>query len=379
MYTSPMMGNNGSFVGSTAQLQLPTNPVLQVPAVTYTPTAWYLVACFIPAGAIKDGMDGVNNVKQLDDRLTIFKEPTDALITTWYHQQVHELRFTQPQTGYFDYTGAKNTNFATGQIGDFVVLQKDNCTDAHIVNTSGYQFGLGQSARFALEEAGNVTVGDEKGGTAKVWPLATGKVNELSTGMYKICYATASSEGESQNDFKMLSKEIEILPTASTKPAMSVPRNVYMGQDVVVAWASNIGLSSTSSVPNSWLGLYEMNACSSGYHDLHTCYLATQTINAYSAQGTVIFSQRDYKKAGWYEIRYFVGDTRNGQGDECNGMLHVNSETYVRCQLTPAAVSEPFQVVPSYVENVENVGSEPGLEAVFGSSGRGRYHRQKLT
>merc|ERR1711988_1787345 len=379
MYTAPTMGNSGSFVGSTAQLQLPTSPLLQVPAQPYNPTAWYLVACFIPAGAITEGMDGVENVKQLDDRLTIFKEPTYALVTSWFQHQVHELRFTQPQTGYFDFTGAKNTNFATGQIGDYVVLQKDNCTDAHVVNTSGYHFGLGQSARFTLEEAGNVTVGDEKGGTATVWPLAMGKVNELSTGIYKICYATASSEGESQDDWKMLNREIEILPTPATKPSLSVPRTVFMGQDIVVSWASNHGLQDVSSKPNSWVTLYEAGACAAGTHDLHTCWKAFQFIAAYNQTGTVIFSQRDYQVAGEYEVRYFDGDSRNGQGEQCNGLQSVNSETYVTCQLSPAATSEIINVQGSYVENIEDVGTQPGLEAVFGSGGRGRYHRQKLT
>jgi hypothetical protein len=377
-YTAPMMGMNGSFSGSTAQLQLPTatGKVLNVPPVSYLPKAWYLVACFIPAGAVKDR---VENVKQLDDRLTIFKEPTDALVTSWFQHQVHELRFTQPQTGYYDYTGAKASNFATGQVGDIVVLQKSNCTGANIVNTSGYGFGLGQSAKFTLEEAGNVTTGDEKGGTAKVWPLATGKVNELSTGIYKICYATASSEGESQVDFKMLGETIEILPTPATKPSLSVPRTVFMGQDIVVSWASNHGLQDISSKPNSWIGLFEAGACATGDHDLHTCWKAYQFIAARNQTGTVIFSQSEYMISGLYEVRYFDGDTRNGQGEQCNGLQNVNSETYVTCHLTPAATSETINVQGTYVENIEDVSTQPGLEAVFGSGGRGRYHRQKLT
>jgi len=347
-----------------------------VPAVSYLPTAWYLVACFIPAGAIRDR---VENVKQLDDRLTIFKEPTDALVTSWFQYQVHELRFTQPQTGYYDYTGAKSSNFATGQVGDIVVLQKSNCTDAHVVNTAGYGFGLGQSAKFTLEEAGNVTTGDEKGGTAKVWPLATGKVNELRTGIYKICYATASSEGEAQVDFKMLSETIEILPTPATKPSLSVPRTVFMGQDIVVSWASNHGLQDISSKPNSWIGLFEAGACATGDHDLHTCWKAYQFIAARNQTGTVIFSQSEYMISGLYEVRYFDGDTRNGQGEQCNGLQNVNTETYVTCHLTPAATSETINVQGTYVENIEDVSTQPGLEAVFGSGGRGRYHRQKLT
>jgi len=221
--------------------------------------------------------------------------------------------------------------------------------------------------------------GDEKGGTAGVKPLAIGKVNELSPGIYKICYATKASQGESQNDFKMLAKTIEILPTPATMPKISVPRSVILGQDIVVSWASNIDLQTRLSQTNSWLGLFKKGDCSADTENRHECYKAFQFITAHQNTGTVIFSQKDYKISGEYEIRYFVGDTRNGQGKVCRGQKGVPSETYVHCVLESAATSETITVLGSDINDTEELKLRPGLEAVFGSGNRGRYHRTKLS
>jgi hypothetical protein len=397
VYTGLLSGAN--FQGATAELTLPSAPKLAVPFVEltgpvynsanipttqkYYPTAWHLVACFIPAGSMKALP---SNVKQLPDRLTVFKEPTDALVTSWFQFQVHELRFTQPQSGWW--SPDKSLNFASGQSGDIVVLKKGDCLGVESITPESYNIhtdspynhiGQRYSARFVLEEAGNVTKGDENGGTATTLPLAVGKVNELDTGVYKICYATASSGGEAAGDFKMLDKEIEILPPPATKPSLSVPRSVILGQDIVVSWASNIGLQTIKSTANSWLGLYNRGECTSGTHDRHKCWKATQFIAANDMTGTVIFSQKDYKISGEYEIRYFDGNSRNGQGEECNGLLNVDHETYVTCQLNEAAISEPIQVLGGDIDETEDLSLRPGLEAVFGTGNRGRYHRSKLS
>jgi len=343
------------------------------------PTAWYLATCLIPAGAIKTDPD---NVKQLGSHsvLTIIKEPTDALLTSWFQHQVHELRFTQPQQGATDETWKGNgeayreTNFATGLPGDIIVLQKNNCSDVHLISPNTYTFGTNHSARFTLAEAGGVTLGDEKGGTAEEWPLAVGKVNELGTGIYAICYATMSSGGESQGDFKQLGKTIEILPAPDTTPSLSAPRSVILGQDIVVSWASNIGLQHETSGVDSWLGLFNKDSCL-GTHD---CYIAYQFISARESSGTVIFSQSDYKISGEYEVRYFKGSTRNGQGVVCRGQPEVPAETYVTCQLEAAATSETVAVAGQEVDQTEDLGIRPGLEAVFGNGNR-RVHHTRMT
>jgi hypothetical protein len=390
LWTVPTQGKNFQIAtGNTpalAEIQLPAggaNPLLAVPAgvrgYSY-PTAYYLVACFIPAGAVNSI---VSNVVQLPDRLTIFKEPTDSLVTTWFQYHVNELRFTQPQQG--TWSADKTSNFATGQAGDMVVLKKDNCVGAEAVMASTYQIYTDDpydhihqknSARFTLEETGNVTLGDENGGGAGVKPLAVGKVNELDIGIYKICYATESSGGESASDWMQLARTIEILAPPATKPSLSVPRNVVLGQDIVVSWASNSQFQDIASAPNSWLGLFTRGECSTAdKHDRNQCWKAYQFIAARDNTGTVIFSQNDYKISGEYEVRYFKGNSRNGQGEDCRGLKDVNHETYVTCQLEAAAISEPITVMGQHVDEVEELESL-GLEAVFGRTGgnRGRYH-----
>jgi len=354
------------FSGRTGEITLPSSPQLAVPPVAGYPSAWYLAACWIPAGAVKDLY---TNVKQLGDLLTVIKEPTDALMWSWFQNEVAELKFTQPQQGVF------GQNLATGLPGDIVVLQQNNCVGVHDISTSTFAFTAGHSAKFVLQEAGNVIMGDEKGGTAKEIPLAVGKVNELNPGIYKICYATAGSAGESQEDYKPLARELEIKPTPATQPSLSVPRSVILGQDIVVAWASNIGLQAIASSDNSWLGLYPAGACT----DTHDCYVAFQFIAASQQTGTVIFSQHDYKISGEYEVRYFDGDSRNGQGVVCGGQPGVPSETYLNCALRVKHTSDRINVLGQDIDNTEELSLSPGLEAVFGTGNRGRYHRTKLT
>jgi len=357
--------NGTSFVDSngvtTGQVLLPPLFVSR-PAVT---SASYLAACFIPAGAIQSLP---TNVKPLEDMLTILVEPTDSLVTSWFQYHVLELRFTQPQVGFYG-----NPSFATGQPGDIIVLKTGSCTGVHEVSAAGYSFGNSYSSRFMLEEAGGTTVGDEKGGMASVVPLAVGKVNELSPGTYKVCYATKSSEGESQSDFKELVRTLEILPPPATTPQLTVPRTVMLGQDIVIHWQSNIGLQDRLSAPNTWIGLFSAGHCSSSTEWRHECYKSFQFIEKGVESGTVRFSQSDYKVAGEYDVRYFIGDSRNGQGEICKGLTGVEHETYVQCLLDPAVTSSSIHIHGPDIKDMEDLESQPGMEVVF-SGNRGRFN-----
>jgi hypothetical protein len=501
-HTGILSGSSFDSSARTGKLTLPGvgTTALTVPAYTSlipgqtNIRAWYLVACFIGSGAIKTD---VNNVVQLADKLTIFPEPTNSLVTSWFKTQVHELRFTQPQTGTYG-----QADWSTGMPGDIIVLQKTSCTGVHSITPSTYSFhgtctsvggtlgdgtsavsttncdanfdgtfdeqcavgtscnpanpnngGCGtdfksgapygecspSSAKFTLEESapfvcvnsaatpasmcdmsyngvfseacvtgarcnpGNANnggcgtgatcapsapsligtdlqgaLGNENGGTALVQSLAVGKVNELPTGVYKICYATASSEGEVQGDFVMLSKTIEILDSTATKPSLTVPRTVQLGADIVVSWSANIDLQTRDSQSNSWLGLFKTGDCNTDTEDRHQCYLAWQFINVKHESGTVIFSQDSYKHSGAYEVRYFQGDTRNGQGTVCRGQENVPSATYVHCVLESAAVSNTITVAGLDINENEDL-SSIGFEAVFHSGNKGgRYYRKAL-
>jgi len=375
-YTGLIEGTKFSTVGgiNAGEVTLPSGTPLVVPPVAGFPTAWYMVACLIPAGADKTLP---SNVQQLNDVLTVIKEPTDALITTWFQTSIHEMRFTQPQMG--DRAGSASAPassiVATGQAGDIIVLQKLNCDGVHAISANSFVTGQTYSAKIVLEEAGKHSTGDERGGTAKEYPLAIGKVNELPIGVYKICYATKASGGEAQTDFKELTKTFEILQTPATKPSVSIPRSIVLGQDIVVSWSSNIGFSSVNSDASSWLGLFAKDSCT----DTHDCYVAYQFIDARTETGTVIFSQSSYKSSGLYEVRYFSGGARNGQGVECKGLPGVPGETYINCKLSAEVTSEPVNVGGSDIDETEDLSLITGLEAVFGNGNRGRYHRTKLT
>jgi hypothetical protein len=338
---------------------------LPVPAYI---SAWHLAACFVPAGAIQTLP---SNVQPLQDMLTVIKEPIESLVSTgtsWFQNHVQELRFTQPQQGNFG-----QPSFATGLPGDMVVLKKDNCTGAHTVTAASFDFNSYYSARFTLEEAGYETTGDEKGGTATVIPLATGKVNELSPGIYKVCYATKMSEGDDQSDYKELAETIEILPPPATTPRLTVPRTVLLGQDLVVNWEANVGLQTRVAPENTWIGLYVSDDCSEETEWRHKCYRAFQFLPAGAESGTVRFSQSDYKTAGDFDIRYFAGDTRNGQGELCKGLTGVEHETYVQCLLNPAVTSSSIHIHGPDLRDLEDLESQPGMEVVF-SGNQGRFN-----
>lgn len=357
------------FTSTTGEVSLPTNTKLQVPPYISSTgaalSAWYLAACFVPAGAITS----LNlNVKPLEDMLTVLKEPTDNLVTRWFQSNVQELRFTQPQQGTFG-----TPEFSAGMAGDIVVLQKDSCTGVHAITASAFVLGQTYSAKFSLEEAGGETAGDEKGGTASVYPLAQGKVNELPPGVYKICYATKNSGGESQTDFKELGKAVEILPPTATTPELTVPRTVMLGQDVVISWKANIGLQSRLAPPGTWVGLYSAGDCTEGTEWRHSCYKAFQFVEPGNEFGTVRFSQSDYKIAGNYDVRFFEGDSRNKHGSLCKGLTGVPSETYVSCMFEPAITSSQIHIHGPDMRDLEDLDSQQGLEVVFAGN-RGRFN-----
>lgn len=367
-----MNGTNFVAGNRTGQVTLPATPQLKVPVAAPYSSAWFLAACFVPAGAISSL---TTNAVPLQDMLVIIKEPSDSLVTSWFQYNVQELRFTQPQHATC-YNLPCRSDFQTGAPGDIVVLQKDNCEGVHLVNAASYTIGSTNSDKIVLHQAGGITEGDEKGGVADVIPLAEGKVNQMGAGIYKICYATKNSEGESQRDFKMLARTLEILPPPATKPLLTVPRTVMLGQDVVVHWASNNGLQNVKSNPNSWIGLFKAGDCTTDdtQRSRHQCFKAYQFIEANVLSGTVTFSQtKDYKVAGDYDVRFFDGSSRNGQGSVCRGLSNTPHQTYVDCGLEPEVTSSSIHIHGPDLRNIEDMEAQPGMEVVFGGN-RGRFN-----
>jgi hypothetical protein len=390
----------------------------------------FFTTCFVPAGAIQtlnggnncpvdspnNGVGGGTNANggtcnttlvnavNLPDDLQVFSEPTDALVNSWFVGHVYELRFTQPQ---FSFYGLKT--WSCGQKGDIVVIQKNNCNGVHAITSASYTLGSTHSNKMVLEEYGGETTGDEKGGAAEVAAVAQGKVNELGIGIYKICYATRNSQGDDESDFKELATTFEILPKSATKPSMSIPRSALLGQDLVISWESTVNLQTRPQTQNSWIGLYRNGTCLGssgaewGHHenrmlatqfkntqadystgqdpppegyvekDQHECFVASQFIEGGVSSGVVRFSQKDYKQGGLYDVRFFQGDSRNGQGRICKGLTNTASETYVHCFLEAAIISGPISVFadPAKVDRFDHV---PGMEVMF-SDQRARFQK----
>lgn len=424
----------------TGKLTLPSSPYLSATDLGFDVLGPYvLAACFIPAGSMVDLYAGSNcpldnpsvaigggsnsnggtcdiysgkyarmlNVVRLQDELTMFAEPTDALVWSWFQGYVYQLRFTRPQFGDPDVP----QYFATGTAGDIVVLQKQNCDGVQSISPMTYSLGTTHSAKMVLGEFGGETQGDERGGAADVMAVARGKVNELPIGIYKICYATAQSEGNDQTDFKELGRTFEILPADATTPSVSVPRSLLRGTDIVVSWESTVNLQTMLQSRNSWIGLYVEGSCMGGNDkhiqvNQHECYIASQFIESGVQSGVVRFSQADYKTAGKFNVRFFQGDTRSmqdpthhdewAQGTDlgndnyalsddfraysmsptsrlCRGMTGISEETYVECRLEPALISEPIEVFVD-AKNLDSIDNIPGIEVVFDNQ-RARFQK----
>jgi len=105
----------------------------------------------------------------------------------------------------------------------------------------------------------------------------------------------------------------------------------------------------------------------------HRCFKAYQFVPADTESGVVRFSQADYKNAGEYDVRYFVGDSRNGQGEICRGLAGVPGDTYISCMLDPKVTSSGIHVHGPDMRDLEDLDSQVGLEVVFAGN-RGRFN-----
>jgi len=266
-----------------------------------------------------------------------------------------------------------------GQAGDIVVLQRTDCSNVNAITPTAYTIGASHSAKIVLEDIslgydstpGASSIKAEMGGAALVKSLAAGKVNELGTGIYKICYATKNSEGDDANDFKMLAQTVEILPSTATRPKMTVPQSALLGADISINWESTINLQTKNQEPNSWIGLFKNGTCNDNTEWAHECYVAYQFIEGGVSSGVVRFSQKDYKYGGSYDVRFFQGDSRNKQGRVCRGLSKHNSETYVLCVLEAALISSPITVYAG-TNQLDDLDAIPGMEVMFDGN-RGRF------
>jgi hypothetical protein len=322
----------------SAVFKLPTTPQLTTVDANTTRT---LVMCFVT----KEGGISAEDVVLLNQTITIIPEPTGALVTTWELNDVFELAFSTP---------INNVGTSAGIQGDIIVLEPTDCSLSYTRDLAT-SFPITSGAKATLQE----------NGIAKEYAIAQGKINELPSGIYRVCYATKTSEGDAQSDFRVLGKTIEIKPTLAVLPTLTTPDTVALGSDIVVQWSAGNGLDGVGAPAGSWLGLYQSNACISTDIQRHKCYLAMRSLPTNVTSGEVRFSKQEYKLGGDYEVRYFMGNTRHGQGMVCRGMTEI-SETFLQCMLETARRSSAIFVDADEPTALAGPGIETaGLEATF--------------
>lgn len=170
----------------------------------------------------------------------------------------------------------------------------------------------------------------------------------------------------------MLDAQIEILEDDATRPSLIVPANILLGNQIPVDWTSNIGLQEKLSHSNSWIGLFKAGDCPAGNEWQHKCYLSSREVQAGTEAGRVTFLYEDYKIAGEFDVRFFSGDSFNGQGNMCKGLENSPHATYVQCVLEAAVTSSSF-TVGTKMKEIQNLEEINGLEVVFEGSNRGRF------
>jgi len=231
--------------------------------------------------------------------------------------------------------------------GDFLVLQKHNCDNIMVSEVS---VPSGPTGVIVLSSEGTIVQSS----------TVSSRINELNIGTYRLCMATKESLGDNHTDYMALSASIRAFDDA-TYVTLSSPHVVGLGQDIVVDWSLN-GVQASGM---DWLGLYKKGECKQtdysqdnpyplpndvvARHSQNQCYLLTAPIPAYETSGTVRFEYSSFKNAGEYEVRFFSGTSRHGQGVVCRGMGGLaegfeESATYESCALEAKASSNKITV-----------------------------------
>lgn len=254
--------------------------------------------------------------------------------------------------------------------GDLIALQPG--TSCSSVLASPEQFPSGPTPLITLEQDG--LMGLEM--------VLDAQLNELAYGSYTICHATSESRADHESDFHSLGGRF-VVERVRVQPSMVVPRTVPLGTEIWVHWTAGSGRSTKAG---EWVGLYKSGACPQ--LDLHDddlfpadidttapleqnkCHLAWYVLPFNKSAGTVRFSAAEYGLAvGSYEVRYFQGDSRDGQGQVCRRLQGSPSETFLYCALEHLKVSSAVEVLPSLSEGTYEYSTEadkmPGLEAMI--------------
>jgi len=226
--------------------------------------------------------------------------------------------------------------------GDFLWLQYGDCNN---LLTAPVALPSGPNGRMVLQAGGTVT--SEM--------IFNARVNELNIGGYQLCFATKESGGDFDTDYSPITSGLWLFD-ASPRATLTVPYVASLGTDIVVSWS----LAGVASTGHDWIALFNKDACKqTDYTEndpyprdqaeamrfaQNRCYLATRDVPKFQSEGELRFHHDDYKIAGTYEVRYFFGDSQNGQGWVCRGMGgltsgYEDSPTYKSCAMEAKATS----------------------------------------
>jgi len=355
------------------KLNMPFSPLLTDRSLEMGyPAERVLFVCYACRGSEADDW---RDFITLNGKVHLIPQPVGVLQTFQLRADIRILYFNQPLGTTFEVTppGAPPpSSDIAGQLGDVFILSRDTCVGASYMP---YSLPEGPSDRVTVQE----------GGIVGLHSIAAGMLNQLELYMnYRICYATSESGADSDTDFVDLSKYI-MIRLDERAPEMEVDTTVNMGEAIVVNWFANHGLTNRTSHKKDWIGLYKYGDCTdedqfkvygeyetpipviNKHADIHRCYLHAVDINEEKVSGQVRFEYHFYKQVGEFEVRYFLGDSKDGQGMTCRGLRKRDEGEYVHCVLEAAYKSRKITVVLPNAVTVTNeasdIGKIPGLES----------------
>lgn len=155
--------------------------------------------------------------------------------------------------------------------------------------------------------------------------------------------------GMPQIELKSYATAADFAGPAKGVPRLEVPAAVSPGTDIVVTWYPDI-YSDRLSHANDWLGLFRKGDCAdettTQSNRLHKCYLGWKYTPKGLNRGETRFAFEHYKQHGDYEVRYFYGDSTDGQGYRCITLGGI-SDTFRQCVLSARQTSSVITVSPT--------------------------------
>jgi len=325
------------------KIQMPSAPALTAAGFA---TIRELRSCF--ATRRSEG-DGIEDFIQLDDVVNVLPQPTNPL------DYINMAR-----GGIFGMSFILKGDSLQAVEGDVFRLTKTTCLGQVTILTS-MPFG----------PSGKITLGPDAVITKA--QIMSARLNELNSGQYRICFRTKESLGDSDADYSMLDAIVRI-SLDYRAPVLKVSPSVNLGQDIVVGWEANNDMDERVSHENDWIGLYRQGDCEQlDYNDdkvkssvdrsllvnsddtkrpntQNQCFVAIALLTDHHENGEVRFSLAQYKQAGTYEARYFMGDSTSEGGYVCRGLQESGEDTFRQCALEAKATSSIITIHNTFAD-----------------------------